>query len=87
MTNNPSNWKAHMISLAEQAANELQGTCKAIYELGEEFEAAADDMDFCNRLDELVFECEVCNWWYEQSEMAEREDLRWICQECNEDGE
>lgn len=55
--------KADLISLAELAADELQGTCKSLAEAG---------------LDELIFECERCNWWCEISEMSED---GWYCDE------
>ena len=76
------NWKPHMLALAEEAAEQLQGTCKTIVELRPEFEAAQDDQTFCDRLDEIVFECTVCNWWCEQSEMAEDCGNEWVCQDC-----
>lgn len=87
MNNKPSNWDAHMIALAQSAAEQLEGTCKAIYDLGQEYEDASNDQAFCNKLDELVFECQCCNWWFEQSEMADRKDEEWICEECTEDDE
>lgn len=37
MTNKPSNWEATMLALADSAAEQLEGTCKAIYELGPEY--------------------------------------------------
>lgn len=87
MTKRPSNYEEHLRGLAEQAAGQLAGTCKAIYDLGPEFEDAANEQAFCNRLDELVFECQCCNWWFEQSEMAVRKDEQWICTECTEESE
>lgn len=80
-----SNYNQYLIGLAEKAAKELQGTCKAIYDLGQEFEDASNEQAFCNRLDELIFECQKCNWWFEQSEMANRKDDDWICIECTDD--
>ena len=55
--------------MAEEAAKQLEGTCKRIAELGEEFEDLQNDSQFCARLDELIFECTQC-------------DQDWICQEC-----
>ena len=68
-----------MISLADQAAEQLIGTCKSIAELGPKFEDAMNDKTFCARLDELAFECELCNWWHETSEMVDS----WVCQQCS----
>lgn len=68
--------------LARIAADRLNGTCMAIYDLGEEFEEAEIDAEFCAVLDQLVFCCEQCGWWFEQSEMAEGGE--WICEACAE---
>ena len=68
------------VEMAEEAAKQLEGTCKSIADLGEEFEDLQNDSQFCARLDELIFECTQCNWWHEQDEMSEDQD--WICQEC-----
>lgn len=79
-----TNWNAHMIALADKAAEQLEGTCKSIDKLqDDEIDAARNDAVFCARLDELIFECETCNWWCEISEMAEGKD--WICDECSEE--
>jgi hypothetical protein len=65
---------------ARVAAFHLQGTCKSIADLGPEFEALQDDMEFCMQLDALIFCCEGCEWWHEQSEMAE--DAEGFCEDC-----
>lgn len=66
--------------MAIKAAERLQGSCQGIANLGEEFEALETNSEFCATLDELVFCCNCCNWWFEQSEMSENED--WICEDC-----
>ncbi len=68
------------IALADKAAEQLQGTAKGFAELGPEFEQAQNNQIFCNHLDQLVFECEICNWWCEISEMSEKQE--WVCDEC-----
>lgn len=71
------------IKLAEQAAEQLQGTAQSISDLGEEYEEAfKNSKEFTTQLDQLVFECERCNWWCEISEMSEG---GWYCDECEED--
>lgn len=70
----------------ERLANYLQGTCKSIDESLEYlFDINEDDMSLedCMYLDQLVFCCEDCGWWLCTSEMAENEENRWICEECN----
>lgn len=71
------------VAMAEEAARRLEGTCDNIANLGEEFEDLENDRTFCAKLDELVFCCEQCNWWFEQSEMAETKNNDWICNDCN----
>lgn len=68
--------------MARQAAERLQGSSLSIHDLGPEFEALMDDSAFCAELDQLVFECDECNNWFEQSEMAENGD--WICESCGD---
>lgn len=87
MTSKPSNWEAHMIALAQSAAEQLEGTSKGIHDLGIEYEEAINDIIFCSKLDELVFECQCCNNWFEQSQMADRKDGEWICEDCTDDNE
>ena len=82
-----TNWQVEMTALAHKAIEQLSGTCKAIYELGEEFEAASNNTTFCAVIDENIFCCTSCNWWFEQSEMANRKDEEWICEECTDDDE
>jgi C4-type Zn-finger protein len=78
-----SNYDTHMADLADHAAEQLQGTCQSLASLN--LEDAEDNQTFCNRLDELVFCCEQCGWWCEQSEMANRKDEEWICTDCTGD--
>ena len=70
---------------AEDIADELRGTCQHLTLVLEhyEMEEAENDTAFCFELDSFVFECETCNWWYAQSEMAEDQE-DWICEDCHE---
>lgn len=75
----------NMDELARKAADRLQGSSLTLAALGEEYEDAENDDVFCRVLDSLVFCCEQCDWWFEQSEMGERDDDRWICEDCTND--
>jgi hypothetical protein len=79
----PERWyaKAHAV------ATTLQGTCMHLEQALEQHECEdlENDSAFLLELDNTVFCCETCGWWCEQSEMAERVDDRWICQECTDD--
>lgn len=69
--------------MARIAAERLQGSSLGIANLGPEFEALENDSTFCAVLDQLVFCCDRCNWWFEQGEMAEGDE--WICQPCGDE--
>lgn len=70
----------------EEIAYELQGTCLSLHEVLErnDMDGADNDAEFCARLDELVFCCNDCNWWFEIHEMS---DADWICCECEIESE
>lgn len=70
--------------MAEIAANELEGTCKSIADLGSEYVELLNNIEFCDTLDGLVFECKCCEWWFEVAEMDEDQD-DWICVECGKE--
>lgn len=65
---------------AEEAAEELIGTCQGIDDLSDALLAFRDDPKFCEKLDELCFECECCGWWFPTEECAD--DETGICKEC-----
>lgn len=67
----------------EDIAYELQGTCISLTAMLEqhEMEEMENDRNFCNALDALVFECELCGWWFEISEMCDQHDT-WKCEDC-----
>lgn len=73
------------IAIAEKIADQLRGTCTFLSTALEAIdrEELEDDATFCAHLDSLVFCCVRCDWWHEQSEMAERDDDEWICQQCD----
>lgn len=68
---------------ADEAADRLIGTAQSIHDLGEEFEALQNEKDFCERLDELCFCCEVCGWYCGEDEYSDKD---MTCNECY-DGE
>jgi len=68
--------------LGREAARLLLGTCKAVYDLGEEFEGAENDMAFCDALDDKVFCCTDCGWWFEHPANDGPNGAEWVCDEC-----
>ena len=64
---------------AEEAADELLGTCKSLTEVcteGEENDAA-----FCAELDGIAATCDECGWWVDAHELDD--DSR--CDGCSAD--
>lgn len=62
---------------------DLRGTCnKSVHEYIDEYlEQGFDEMALYVGIDDAIFECEECGWWYGVDEMADYEDER-ICQKC-----
>lgn len=65
----------------QQAVEELQGTCKALYDVLTEEEQ--DDQAILHEIDLHIFLCPECDWWCEACE--ETDDGR--CQDCNPETE
>jgi hypothetical protein len=80
-----SNREARAAELGRQAADKLNGTCQAVYDLGEEFEDFEMDEAFCSALDDAVFCCVRCSWWFEQP--ANDVGAEWVCDDCLEPGD
>lgn len=71
------------VQAAEDAANRLLGSCLSLHDLGSEYEELENNEAFCARLDELVFCCEGCAWWFEASDNKGTDEL--MCEDCCED--
>jgi hypothetical protein len=63
-----------------QMADNLRGTCESLED--------ALNIEECAELDEMVFCCDICGWWYDTGELAKNcpEDSL-ICEKCGEDVE
>lgn len=61
----------------------LSGTCDSLDDALQEFNMTIDDLviDDYNRLDNEIFKCTTCDWWYELCEQATDEG---VCDNCNE---
>lgn len=64
---------------AEEIANELEGTCQSIGDVCEEGED--DDEALMREVDDLVFCCDACGWWF----AAGDQDEQGRCEHCAED--
>ena len=65
----------------------LQGTCKSLSEACNEHDIEHESLTQAelDELDNHIFECPVCNWWYETSEMQTADNGENVCSECLED--
>jgi hypothetical protein len=72
--------------LADMVAEELRDT--AGFLSGVLIRHAIEEMqhntEFCDRLDELVFECDGCGWWTGVEELNDDTGDR-LCNDCAED--
>jgi hypothetical protein len=65
----------------------LQGTCDTLYSVLEYYDAThlEDDLQFLDYLDNQIFLCSSCNWWFEISEESGIDEHELICNYCAEE--
>lgn len=71
------------IEEVQQIIDELQGTPDSIDTVVESlFNKTEEDLNMSDFafIDQQIFLCDICGWWYEQGEMANNEN--WECQDC-----
>jgi len=70
----------------QQLVKDLQGTCNDIPDYlpegMDEYDLTDEDHEF---IDQEIFHCTVCGWWYEISEESGKDESELICQDCAED--
>lgn len=77
-----SNWDAECRVLAEKAIEQLTGTMQGFADLGEEYEGVENNIVFCDILDEAIFCCTDCGWWFEHPAQDKPGTSEWVCEEC-----
>lgn len=70
--------QAQFYSLVE----EYRGTCNSLMESDENW---LDEQGLLQEFDNEIFECELCGWWCEQSEMSE--GMPQVCDDCADEEE
>ena len=63
---------------ALEAIDHLSGSCEALWVEYSEYE---DDDKFLAILDESIFNCVGCGWWYPVSELN-HQNGEYVCEEC-----
>ena len=68
---------------AETVAYDLMGTCQSLQGCLENHEMEGYDavMEFCHALDLIAWECNVCEWWTEASDVDDND----VCSGCRDD--
>jgi hypothetical protein len=74
------------IQLWDDIIQSLQGTCDALYDALDYYEAEylQDDMQFLQYLDNHIFCCTCCSWWFEISEESGISETELVCNDCAE---
>lgn len=69
----------------EEVVEYLRGTCQSLSEACAVFEVDEDSLstEDYDYLDEEIFRCEECSWWYSMDELSQCEDDP-ICTDCYE---
>jgi hypothetical protein len=75
------------IDLWDKIIYNLNGTCDSLEQAlaDNEAEKLEDHTPFLHYLDNEIFRCNCCSWWYPISEMAENDN--WECRDCAPDEE
>ncbi|WP_315921481.1 hypothetical protein [Mesorhizobium sp. SP-1A] len=74
---------------ANDVAHHLSGTTKSLEQgisdvLGEEFLHLEDNREFLLNIDDKIFTCVTCGWWYENSENAGERQNGFYCFDCDD---
>jgi hypothetical protein len=69
----------------------LNGTCMDMMSAFENFFEfdmseldAQEEITLCGKLDDRIFNCERCGWWYDMGDLADNNDAM-ICSSCEEE--
>lgn len=75
--------------IADQIIDHLNGSCDPLEQACEDFGVDADEFldKYASELDERIFNCESCGWWYEVGQHGEDPHGREICYNCEESNE
>ena len=69
--------------------DDLQGTCPGIGEVLIEYELELDDLDSKDfeAIDDAIFNCACCGWWYDLAEISTDVEDENVRARCVEDGD
>ncbi len=59
-----------------------QGSCSFLAPIDESF---LEEFDLFSELDDIIFECTGCGWWFEAGDDGEGPEGEHFCSDCSED--
>ena len=70
----------------DEIITSLEGTCESLYAVLDYYEQRhlEDSTEFLRYLDDHIFECSSCNWWFCVSEESGISESELICVNCAE---
>lgn len=74
-------------SIFEEFISDLEGSCSSSDDVSEKLGFDFDDLsaEQLEEMDEKIFCCTQCGWWYESSGIVVISE--WYCENCSEDVE
>lgn len=70
--------------LIDEIIENTMGTCQSLEEHLEYFDMEIDDlsMEELGYIDDSIFNCDCCGWWYDLGEISDCEHST-VCMECD----
>ncbi len=73
--------------IAHAIIDGLRGSCNSMEQECAYWDVSPEEFldKYAEELDDQIFNCESCGWWFEVGEESEKEPNRLICRNCEED--
>lgn len=71
---------------AQKIVEYLQGTCNTLFEATRElYDKEIEELTpkQLSHIDDNIFNCQDCNWWFDVSEEADSDEVDGICEDCH----
>ena len=72
------------VELLDKVIADLVGSCSTLQEALSVYDLDSDELDKDDiaYMDEEIFRCTLCDWWYEVEELSAKSEDENICTEC-----
>ena len=74
----------HQVKEIHEIINNLLGTCNAL-EYDDYLHNGFNENKLLQILDEEIFQCSCCGWWYEICDVYEEIENDTVCLDCKDD--